>query len=358
MISNFSEKSIIFFFLFTGVSLFSQSKILVYHETNEFRHRSIDVGIAMFEDLGNLHGWTTDNSQNSSVFNTSNLAQYDAVVFLNTSGTDLLTSTEKAAMEDFIANGKGFVGIHAATDTYRDKVWPFYNELVGAIVQTSPNHTDNNFNADMEVVLSHPIINFLGPIGTVWNKDEEYYYWEENGGQLSSDNTVLLEVESTGSNSYDAARPTTWYKESITYDHDNNPSTTNITLSGIRSFYTSLGHNESDYTSNMNFRNMIKTATLWAIGNTLGVDKNDDLEFKIMPNPVKDTLELFFTQLNEDALLRVYDITGKNIYRKSINAKNLQNQALQLNLSEYASGVYFFNVQTPSKHQSFKVVKN
>ncbi|MDP5082000.1 MAG: ThuA domain-containing protein, partial [Winogradskyella sp.] len=243
----------IIFFTFSIFS-FSQNRILVYHETNEFRHGSINAGIAMFEELGNENNdWITDNSQDSSVFNTSNLEQYDAIVFLNTSGSDesgndgdLLSASEKIAVENFIASGKGFIGVHAATDTYRDGVWPFYNELVGGIVQTSPNHTNNNYNADLEVITSHPIVDFLGAVGSIWNKDEEYYYWELNGGQLSAENIVLLEVEETRGpnnmvNSYDAPRPMAWYKESMTYDDDNNSSTAEITVTGFRSFYTAKG---------------------------------------------------------------------------------------------------------------------
>jgi uncharacterized protein len=360
MILNFLKYKInsSLLFLLFSLSVFSQSKILVYHETNGFRHSSIGAGLTMFEDLGGVNGWTTDNSQDSNVFNASNLAQYDVVVFLNTSGTDLLSSSEEAAFEDFIASGKGFIGIHAATDTYRDKVWPFYNELVGGIVQNSPNHTSAGFNADMEVKSSHPITDFLGPIGSIWNKNEEYNYWQINGGQLSTDNTVLLEVESTGINSYDAARPTTWYKESITYDHDNNSGTANVTLSGIRSFYTGLGHDESDYTSNTNFRTIIKNATLWAIGNTLSIGQNEVPKFRIIPNPTRDKVKLFFSEFNETVLLKVYDVTGKQMFNKVVSPKDLDSQSLDLSLAKYTSGVYFFNIYTPSKVQSFKVVKN
>jgi len=212
--------------LFSIISSFSQQRILVYHETNGFRHSgAISQGITMFEDLGNeANDWITDNSQNSSVFNDSNLEQYNAVVFLNTSGNDLLSNSEQQALESFIANGNGFIGIHAATDTYRDRSWDFYNELVGGIIQSNPNHTSNNFNADMQVLTSHSIVDFLGPVGSIWNKNEEYYYWQNNGGQLSTDNTILLEVEQTGNNTFDAARPITWFKESITYDDDDDNS--------------------------------------------------------------------------------------------------------------------------------------
>lgn len=92
-------------FFISSLISYSQNKILVYHETNQFRHGSINAGISMFEDLGNENNdWTTDNSQDSSVFNAANLAQYDVVLFLNTSGSDetggngdLLSASEKLA---------------------------------------------------------------------------------------------------------------------------------------------------------------------------------------------------------------------------------------------------------------------
>lgn len=339
---------------------FSQKKILVYHETNGFRHGSIASGITMFEDLGNENnGWDTDNSQDSSVFNTSNLAQYDAVVFLNTSGNGLLTSAEKEALENFISNGKGFIGTHAATDTYRDKSWPFYNELVGGIVQSSPNHTANNFNADMEVKESNSIIDFLGTVGSIWNKNEEYYYWELNGGQLSTDNSVLLEVQSTGSNSYDAARPMTWFKESITYDDDDSSSTTDVILNGIKSFYTALGHNSSDYSSNSNFRAMLKNATLWAIGDmTLNISKPKEVSnFKIVTNPVKNKVQIALNNFNEDFNVKIHNITGKEIFNARVKSTEINNNLYELSISNYNNGLYLFMITTDTTTKSFKVIK-
>ncbi|WP_282043129.1 ThuA domain-containing protein [Winogradskyella flava] len=355
--------SILFFITFG----FSQSRILIFHKTNGFRHTgAINNGIAMFEEMGNENNeWLTDNSQDSSVFTTANLAQYDVVVFLNTSGSDespsqdgdLLSSSEKAAFENFIANGKGFIGIHAATDTYRDGVWPFYNELVGGIVQTSPNHTSNNFNADLEVKASHPTVDFLGMVGSIWNKDEEYYYWETNGGQLSIDNTVLLEVESTGNSSYDAARPITWYKESITYDDDNNVATPEITLSGFRSFYTALGHNGSDYSNDSNFRTLLKNATLWALGNVLSVEENQTNDFKIAPNPTRDIAKIHLGSISEDISLMVYDILGKQKLVKVIKPSELENGISEIDLTNFSKGVYLFQINTKHGHHGYKVIK-
>ena len=55
-----------------------------------------------------------------------------------------------------------------------------------------------------------------------------------------------LEVEQTGNETYDAARPITWYKQRLSYDDDNNDTTPEISISKFRSFYTALDHNSSD----------------------------------------------------------------------------------------------------------------
>ena len=234
----------------------AQNRVLVFHKTNGFRHGgAITEGIKLIENSGDEGEirWETDNSADASVFSDVNLEKYQAIVFLNTSGDNLLNDTQQKALEDFIADGKGFVGVHAATDTYRDRSWPYYNELVGGIVQTRPNHTANNFQATMTVNdKTHPAASFLGD---TWSKGEEYYYWERNGGQLFDGNNVMLTVERTGSQSYDAARPIAWSKE----------------YGGGRSFYTALGHNGSDYQNNSLFQQHLINGLIWAAQWTIPV---------------------------------------------------------------------------------------
>ena len=358
--------SLICFLIFVS-ALSQQKKILVYHETNGFRHNSIDSGIDMFKALAAKDNdrWLIDDSDNSNVFTTSNLAQYDAVVFLNTSGQDetdfrgdLLTDSEKSAFEAFIESGKGFIGIHAASDTYRNKIWPFYNELVGAIVQNDPNHTPNNFSANNVIKQSHPIINFLGDVDSKWEKDEEYYYWEINGGQLSTDNQVLLEVESTGLESYDAARPTTWYKEAITYDDDNNVSTPDVALSNIRSFYTSLGHNSRDYVDDNNFIQLIENATLWVLGEqTLRITNDLKLSIKLFPNPTEKLIHIQGQNLSKNTTVSIYNVLGSVVLPSALVDFNVNNGMAKLNVSNLKSGIYFLNVKSDNQSETFKFLK-
>ena len=284
--------------------------VLIYHETSGFRHNSIDEGISMINEFANDLGWNVSDSQNSEVFTTSNLEQYDVVVWLNTSGNGLLTTSQQEAFKNYIQNNNGYVGVHAATDTYRDGSWPWYNDLAGAIVQTSPNHTPNNTNAVMTVINPHPAVDH---IGTTWNKSEEYYYWELNGGYLYSGNINLLQVEATGTNSYDAERPMTWYKE---YD-------------GGRSFYTALGHNSSDYESNELFKTMMREAIIWAAKGEGSFTINSTNEvpqtnFVMFPNPATNSVTIKESELENGSSfsLEIMSLTGQPLLKKQINAND------------------------------------
>ena len=61
-----------------------------------------------------------------------NLKNYDAVIFDNTTGD--LPLPDRQAFLDWVKSGKGFVGIHAATDTYHG--FPGYIEMIGAEFKT------------------------------------------------------------------------------------------------------------------------------------------------------------------------------------------------------------------------------
>src|SRR5512140_2509272 len=55
------------------------------------------------------------------------LKKYDAVIFANTTG--MLPMPDNQAFLDWIKSGKGFVGMHSATDTFPG--FPGYTEMIG-----------------------------------------------------------------------------------------------------------------------------------------------------------------------------------------------------------------------------------
>jgi Trehalose utilisation len=91
-------------------------KVLVFSETTGFRHASIPTGRSAICDLAGHDGIAVDWTEDSANLTADTLAQYDAVVFLSTTG-DPLDDAQQAAFEDYIRAGGGFAGIHAAADT-------------------------------------------------------------------------------------------------------------------------------------------------------------------------------------------------------------------------------------------------
>lgn len=224
--------------------------ILHFTKTNGYNHNTRNESRDMFESIGEDNQFTIVNTQDASSFNSlTTLNTYAIIVFSNTSdngGNPLFNETQKANFEAYINGGGSFIGIHAASDTYRAG-WPFYNNLLGAIVQTSPNHTSSNHNNDMDHQSDHEVLDGLPD---PWNKTEEYYYWDLNGGMIHEDSiATLLKVRKTGSQEYDRERPVTWLKSFP---------------SGARSFYTALGHAQNNFTSDDNFKQLLTNAVCWA----------------------------------------------------------------------------------------------
>ena len=110
-------------------------EVLVFTKTTGYRHDSIPVGIAALERLGTKNDFEVIATENAAVFNDASLAQFQAVVFFNTT-LNVLDDEQQAAFERYIPAGGGFVGIHSAADTEYD--WPWFAGLVGANFESHP----------------------------------------------------------------------------------------------------------------------------------------------------------------------------------------------------------------------------
>ena len=215
----------------------SPELVLVFSKTEGFRHGSISDGKTALSELGAANSFDIDFSEDSSDFTEMNLAQYDLVIFLNTTG-DILNSSQEAAFEDYIRNGGAFMGIHSATDTEYD--WAWYGGLVGAYFDNHPNIQ----NAEMEVLTSsHPSTAHLS---STWSRRDEWY----NFGTFRSNVTPLLNLDE---DSYSGGQmgnnhPISWYH----------------IYEGARSFYTGMGHTSESYEEEA-FRDHLLGGVLWCL---------------------------------------------------------------------------------------------
>ena len=71
--------------------------------------------------LGAVNNFTVTCAEDAAAFTESNLARFQTVVFMSTTG-DVLNDSQQAAFEAYIRQGGGYVGVHAAADTEYD--WP------------------------------------------------------------------------------------------------------------------------------------------------------------------------------------------------------------------------------------------
>ncbi|HXW06489.1 MAG TPA: ThuA domain-containing protein [Vicinamibacterales bacterium] len=101
-------------------------KVLVLGRAAGFVHSSIPLAARTVEEMGKKTGaWSTTITYDAADINEANLKQYDAIFLASTTGAFLddpndaaATAARRKALLDFVRNGKGLAGIHAATDSY------------------------------------------------------------------------------------------------------------------------------------------------------------------------------------------------------------------------------------------------
>ena len=215
--------------------------VLVFSKTAGFRHDSIPAGIQLVRDLGAANSFTVTTTEDSAHFTAANLARYEAVVFLNTTG-DVLNATQQTAFESYVRGGGGYVGVHSASDTEYD--WPFYGELVGTYFTSHPAIQQATIRVEDR---AHAATAHLGP---TWTRTDEWYNFR---GSVRSTARVLstLDEATYSGGSMGADHPHTWCK----------------TVAGGRSFYTGSGHTQSSY-AEAGFRALILGGIRYAANRT------------------------------------------------------------------------------------------
>lgn len=213
--------TLLLLFLFQMPVQAKQKKILIFSKTAGFRHSAIAAGITAIQKLGQENNFSVDTTENSEKITATNLKQYAAVVFLNTTG-DIFNTAQEKAFEQYIKSGGGFVGVHAATDTEFD--WAWFGKLVGAYFTQHPEQQV----ATLQIINKNTIATRHLP--EQWKRKDEWYNFKD----INPDLNVLIKIDEQsyqgGKNGSD--HPMAWY-------HD---------FDGGRSFYTALGHTEASYT--------------------------------------------------------------------------------------------------------------
>ena len=213
-------------------------RVLIFSKTAGFRHDSIPAGIAAVRALGESHGFGVDATEDADTFADATLKQYAAVLFLNTTG-DILTDDQQAAFERYIKAGRGFVGVHAASDT--EYGWPWYAKLVGAQFASHPAIQRATVTVEDA---GHPA---TADLPAKWNRTDEWYNFRADP---RADVRVLLSVDEA---TYDGG---TMGDHPVAWCHD---------FGGGRAFYTALGHTKESYAEPLFLKHLLGGIE-WAAG--------------------------------------------------------------------------------------------
>lgn len=210
-----------------------QFKALLVTLTNDWHHESQYYAVPAIMKMAERHFFDVQLLNRASMITDDYLKQFQVAIFLNTTG-DILDSAQQKCFERFIQSGKGYVGIHSASDT--EYGWEWYTKLVGRtfvihpVVQTARLRIYNDSFPGLHLFKDKQL----------WT-DEWYQFSPE---KISGLNYILGVDESTYNpkvswgtkvgEGMGKFHPLSWYHE----------------FDGGRSFYTALGHLPAIYSDN------------------------------------------------------------------------------------------------------------
>jgi type 1 glutamine amidotransferase len=232
-----------------GKTAFSQSKqfkALLVTTTKGWHHESLHAGVLAIQQLGIKNHFDVVLQESPTYITDKNLEQFKVIIFLNTTG-DILDSAAQKVMERFIQSGKGYVGIHSASDTEYD--WDWYNRLVGRMFHIHPAIQTAKLNV---VDSTFPGIMGFAQAG-LWTDE-----WYEFGPEKVNDLKYILSIDE---NSYDPKAQ--WGEKKGLGMGKLHPVAWYHNFDGGRSFYTALGHVPAVF-GNPIFLNHLYAGIYWA----------------------------------------------------------------------------------------------
>jgi uncharacterized protein len=219
-------------------------RILYFTHSAGYRHDVIPFSKAILTQLGSDSGiFDVTATEDTSEFSAENLTRYAAVMFYTT-GELPMSGAQKTALLDFVRSGRGFVGVHSATDTFY--TWPDYLDLVGGYFNGHPWHQA----VTVEVVdPGDPVVAFLGNFSQFEDEIYQMSDFDYRGSRvLLRLDPSSVDLSKTGVHQRFYGWPLAWKRS---YGQG-------------RVFYTALGH-EASVWQDRRYQRMLTNAILWSI---------------------------------------------------------------------------------------------
>ena len=236
-----------------------KKKLLAIGAVKGFQHDSVSHALATVERMGRESGIydtyiKTDTqliTKQKLTGNAKNLDYFDAILFYTTGELDMDEQQKKDLLSFVGEDGKGFIGVHSATDTFYK--WPEYGVLIGGWFK---EHPWGVFDAPVIVEDS----NFPGMQGVPQAftfKDEIYQHM-----QFSRDKAHV--IARLDGNKLDLSNPKVMPERRVDKDY---PIIWAKTYGKGRVYYNTLGHREESW-DRTDVQKMYLEAIKWGMGLT------------------------------------------------------------------------------------------
>jgi uncharacterized protein len=262
----------------------NKKSVLVFTKSSGWEHdvvKRVGGKLSIVEQaitsLGSKQGFDVTCSKDGGIFDSKDFHKYAAVAFfttgdLTTVGTDKNPPMSAQGKESFlnaIHNGIGFVGVHAASDTFHtppdpqdnsnryiahgDKSDPYLRMLGGEFI----THGSNPRLQDAKIIVNDPKFPGLEGVASPFTFNDEWYSLKD----FRTDLHVILTIDTKGMSGKPYERPPypmTWAR-----------------MEGKgRVFYTAIGDRPENWSNDL-FLNLLGGGIRWAIRDVnASVDRN------------------------------------------------------------------------------------
>ena len=215
------------FLIAAPASAAAGGSILIYSGTTGYRHDSIPAGITAVSELAAQRGLRVVASEDPSVFSSSSLKRFRAIVLLSCTtdpknpASEWLVGDRRDALQQFVRGGGGILAIHAAADSHYH--WPWYGRMIGGHFARHPAGTPKG-----SVTVVAPDDPTMQGLPRATSRVDEWYYFDDY--DPVSKVLITLDPQSIGEADINP-NPIAWTRE----------------INDGRIFYTAMGHTKESY---------------------------------------------------------------------------------------------------------------
>jgi type 1 glutamine amidotransferase len=239
-------------------------RILFFSKSSGFEHDAVkrhgpnlSLAESTLRKIGERDGFDVVGAKDGRVFD-AGLAQYDAFFFFTTGdltrpgtdGTPPMSPRGKKALLAAIRGGKGFIGVHSASDTFHSqgKAFEAQQNTDLYIAMLGGEFISHGSQQEARVKIVDETFPGLGGMGEGFTTTEEWYSLKN----FAKDVHVVLVLDTEGMQDSEYRRPPfplAWAR-----------------IEGLgRVYYNAMGHREDVWTSKR-FQEMLAGAVAWTTG--------------------------------------------------------------------------------------------